>query len=63
MDEFDKILTELGWRRVDLARRLGLAKESVSRWHTPPKYVMSFLYAMLHIKRLRDEAQRFLERG
>jgi hypothetical protein len=61
MDEFDKALLELGWRRVDVARRLGLTSESISRWKVAPRYVMAYLESMLCIKRLRELAAAQLQ--
>lgn len=61
MEEFDKALEQLKWRRVDLARRIGIDPASVSRWKTPPRYVMAYLEAMLIIKRVRDFAARSFE--
>lgn len=61
MDEFDKALEQLGWRRIDLAGKIGLAPGSISRWKTPPRYVMAYLESMLIIKRMRDFAARQLQ--
>lgn len=63
MDEFDKLLTELGWARNELARRLGLAPESISRWQVPPRYALVYLRAMTHIKALRDEMNRLAKKA
>lgn len=60
MEEFDRMLDELGWRRVDLARRLGLAKESISRWPRPPAYALAYLRAMIELKHMRDRLERLL---
>jgi hypothetical protein len=60
--DLDKALELLGWRRVDLARRLGLAPESISRWKgEPPDYVVAYLDAMLAIKRMREFLDRRLK--
>ena len=54
----DDYLTKLKWRRVDLARRLGLAPETISRWNHPPDYVVAYLNAMLTLKNIRDMINR-----
>ena len=59
--DLDKALELLGWRRADLARRLGLSPESVSRWEVLPEYVVAYLDAMLNLKRARDFLDRRLQ--
>lgn len=63
MDEaaFDKALAELGWTQADLARKLGVAPETISRMRKRPwKYVEAYLEAMLSLKRLQAIAARAL---
>jgi transcriptional regulator with XRE-family HTH domain len=53
--DLDKALDALGWRRVDLAARLGMTPESISRWKkNVPQYAVAYLDAMLQIKKIRD---------
>jgi len=54
LDEFDEILSELGWTRIELARRLGLHRNTVSKWKSPPDYVMAYLRLKVEVKRLGE---------
>lgn len=57
--DLDDALRKLNWRRVDLARRLGVKPETVSRWGpVPPKYVCAYLRSQLLLLEMRDKADR-----
>lgn len=57
----DKALRKLGWRRADLARRLNLRPETISRWgERPPEYVVKYLEAMLALQAIRKEIDRII---
>ena len=45
-------LDELGWSRSELAVRLGLSRESVSRWgEEVPRYAVAYLEMALMVRR------------
>lgn len=58
-DDFQRALSELGWKQSDFCRRLGLDKNTPSRWITGrtsmPRWVPEYLRAMLAIRRLHAE--------
>ena len=54
-DKLKTILSELGWKQSDLARKLEVTGTTVSRWATGepiPPYVDQYLGVMLEIDRL-----------
>ncbi|MFZ5783987.1 MAG: helix-turn-helix domain-containing protein [Pseudomonadota bacterium] len=58
--EFSAALKALGWSKAELARRLGIHPNSVSKWASPPQYAMAYLRQSLGIK---DLADRLVRRG
>lgn len=57
--DFDAVLGELGWSKAELARRLGLDPNTVTRWKQPPGYAKEYLRVMLLIKEaLGDQSFR-----
>lgn len=57
-EEFEQVLTELGWKQADFCRKTGVDKNTPSRWangkSTIPPWVSAYLGAMLEIKRLHS---------
>lgn len=53
-------LLELGWKQVDLCRRVEMSKNAVSAWavNGPPAWVREYLGAMLAIDRIHREFVR-----
>lgn len=58
-EQFESILTALGWKQADFCRKAGLSKQTPSRWVNGlvpiPAWVAAYLGAMLEIKRLHSE--------
>ena len=53
--ELDVVLKELGWSRLKLCRRLGLHRNTPSRWKGEvPKYVAEYLRVQLLAKESVD---------
>ena len=44
-DDFSELLRRVGWNNKELARRLGVQENTVSRWHYngAPEYAMEHL--------------------
>lgn len=57
--ELDAALKELGWRGADLARKLDVHPNAVSKWRTGkspvPGYAAAYLKLALAVKRLAGE--------
>jgi len=51
-EEFEAGLKTLGWSKAELARRLGLHPNSVSKWSEPPLYAMAYLRVMVKLKEI-----------
>ena len=51
----DELLAELDWTKRDLAKRLGLHRNTISRWKEPPAAVMAYLKLRVGIQRLLDD--------
>jgi transposase len=51
----DDLLTELGWTKRDLAKRLNLHRNTISRWKKPPEAVLAYLKLRVGLKRLLDD--------
>ena len=58
-DEFRSTLHSIGWKQSDLARRLGLHRNTITAWGAdgPPAWAAEYLAAMLAIAELH---QRFI---
>jgi DNA-binding XRE family transcriptional regulator len=52
MDTFNSYLRELGWNRTELGKRLGLNKNTISRWKEPREYAMAYLRLAIDISRV-----------
>ena len=53
MIDLNAALVELGWSRNELARRLGLHRNTVSNWgNALPPYALAYLRLMLGLRRL-----------
>lgn len=51
---FDQYLVALGLQKQELAARLGISKEQVSRWKDkPPAYAIAYMECMLNLKKTR----------
>lgn len=59
-EEMKASLVELGWKQVDLCRRIEMNKNTVSAWAVsgPPAWVGEYLGAVLAIDRLHQEFVR-----
>lgn len=55
------LLNELGWSKARLARESGLWPETVSRWQSPPKWVIAYLEALVELKRLKFKLKELSE--
>jgi len=56
IEEFHAALTELGWSRAELCRRLGLHRNTPRRWSEEvPKYVAEYLDVKLRLHGLAKE--------
>lgn len=53
--EYTAALKELGWKKSELAARLGVSKNMPSVWGRkgPPKYVVAYLKTHLAVDRVR----------
>lgn len=54
-NEFEMFLAELGWNKLELSRRLGLHRNTISRWKEPPVAVMEYLKLRVGVQRLLDD--------
>jgi transcriptional regulator with XRE-family HTH domain len=58
-EQFTQALQELGWKQSDFCRRVGLDKNTPSRWvlgKSPiPRWVGSYLGLVIEIERLHRE--------
>lgn len=51
---FDEMLRRAGLRKADLARKLGITADAVSRWKgNPPKYAVAYLELLIEFNRVR----------
>ena len=50
----DVLLTELGWSKRELAKRLHLHENTVYQWEEAPGYAMAYLRLMAGLKRLME---------
>lgn len=58
----DKKLKQLGINKKDLAEKLGVHAQTVSSWSDiPPKYVDTFLDALLEIQKLNQAKAALLD--
>lgn len=66
-DQFDKALSELGWKGSDFCARAGLVPNTVWRWRKAlapiPEWADEYLRAMLAIQRLHVEFVAVASRG
>lgn len=55
-EEFKRALSALGWKQADLARKMGVHRNTVSGWAADgaPLWVAEYLGALLGIKGLHD---------
>lgn len=49
-EEFLEGLKALGWSKAELARRLGIHPNSVSKWDRPPQYAMAYVRLALEVR-------------
>jgi len=54
MDRLEQLLSEIGWSRLRLAKRLGLHRNTVYKWKVVPKYAIAYLELAVEIKRLGE---------
>lgn len=54
MAGFEADLKALGWRKSDLAERLGISREQVSRWREPPRYATEYIRVCLELNRMNE---------
>ncbi len=47
-DELRQLLADLGWKQVDLARKLGIHRNTVSAWiaDKPPKWAAEYVHLL-----------------
>ena len=51
---FKDLLEHAGLRKSDLARKLGITPDAISRWKDkPPKYAVAYLELLIEYNRLR----------
>ena len=63
MDDFQGQLELLGWSQAELARRLGIHQNTITKWRNePPKYAAEYLKVCVMAKRMADELQAHLAR-
>ena len=62
-EEFDALLAELGWKKSELAARLGVNPGTVSEWskNGPPAAVAEWLTLMQTVRNFAHEMLRMLE--
>jgi transcriptional regulator with XRE-family HTH domain len=55
-DEFKAALRQIGWKQSDIARRMGLHRNTVNGWvsNGAPQWAAEYLRALLAIKGLND---------
>ena len=60
---FDERLKQLGIKKMDLAKTLGVAPATISRWkQQPPKYVWAYLNERIKIAEAEQRVQLLIER-
>lgn len=52
--ELDEALDRLGWSKAELCRRLGLHRNTPSRWSEVPRYVAEYLRVSLLAREITD---------
>ncbi|MCM1128793.1 MAG: helix-turn-helix domain-containing protein [Alistipes senegalensis] len=54
--ELKEALKALGWKQTDMARKMGLHRQTVCGWvaDAPPSWAAEYIQAMLAISRLYD---------
>ncbi len=55
-DELRAALRVLGWKQIDIARRMGMHRNTIHDWiaNDPPRWAAEYVGAMVAIKRLHD---------
>lgn len=52
--DFDAILKRAGITKAELARRIGLTANGVSKWGSnPPRYAVAYLELLVELNRVR----------
>lgn len=52
--DFGRLLERAGINKAELARRLGLTQNGVSKWgNDPPKYAVAYLELLIEYNRVR----------
>ena len=51
---FEELLKRAGLTKAELARRLGLTANAISRWrNNPPRYAVAYLEQVIEFNRIR----------
>mgnify|MGYP001606336853 CR=1 FL=1 len=51
---FEELLKRAGLTKAELARRLGLTANAISRWrNNPPRYAVAYLEQMIEFNRIK----------
>jgi ParB-like chromosome segregation protein Spo0J len=58
LGRFDEMLSDMGWTRRSFAVRLGLHRNTITKWSTVPVYASEYLRLAMAAR----ELQRALER-